>query len=136
MRVFLVEDSPLFRERLAEYLQDTGSIEIVGWADREQAAVEALRHCAWDVLIVDLQLKQGTGLGVLSSLSGVRRPPHSKTIVLTNHDFYLYRRKASEVGADLYLIKDRDFRQLARVLRELAKDLGTQPQSGRPEAPA
>jgi len=130
LRVFLVEDSALFRERLTESLGSACDIELAGWADREQAAIDALKHCAWDVLIVDLQLKQGTGLGVLGALRSLRRAPGSKIVVLTNHDFYLYRRRASEAGADFYMVKGRDFRRLVEVLREMAAQRSSQRDAG------
>ena len=44
LRVLLVEDSPLIRERLAESISDPGRIEIVGQADSEQAAIGMLDH--------------------------------------------------------------------------------------------
>ena len=68
LRVLLIEDSPLIRERLFESLVDPGRIEIVGEADTEQAAVALLTAEPWDVLVLDLQLKHGTGLGVLRAL--------------------------------------------------------------------
>lgn len=120
MRVFLVEDSALYRERLAEYLESCCGLEIAGWADCELTAVNALQRCAWDVAIVDVQLKQGTGLGVLRALRKKPRQPDSRVIVLTNHDFYLYRRQAAAVGADLFFVKSRDFRQLAKVLGDMS----------------
>ena len=121
LRLFLVEDSRLYRERLAEHLALACRIDLVGWADREQDAIIALQRCAWDVLIVDLQLKQGTGLGVLRALRGARRQPDSRIIMLTEHDFYLYRRKAAEFGADLYFVKGNDFQQLARVVKDVSE---------------
>ncbi len=119
LRLFLVEDSKLYRERLAEHLAFACGTELIGWADSEQPAIDELRCGNWDVLIVDLQLKQGTGLGVLGALPVSRRPPGSVTVMLTDHDFYLYKRKASEVGADLFCVKGRDLNQLVQFLREL-----------------
>jgi DNA-binding NarL/FixJ family response regulator len=120
LRVFLVEDSALYRERLIEYLEAGCGLKVVGWADNEVAAVDALQRTAWDVAIVDVQLKQGTGLRVLRALHKKPRRPESRIVVLTNHDFYLYRRQAIEVGADLFFVKSRDFRHLAKVLGEMS----------------
>jgi two-component system OmpR family response regulator len=119
LRLFLVEDSKLYRERLAEHLAFACGTQLVGWADSEQPAIEELRRGNWDVLIVDLQLKQGTGLGVLGALPASRRPPGSVTVMLTDHDFYLYKRKAREVGADLFCVKGRDLNQLVQFVRQL-----------------
>ena len=74
-RIFLVEDSSILRERLADMLAVRGDVEIVGHADSEEAAVAALQTQQWDMLIVDLQLLHGTGLGVLRGNSAERSRP-------------------------------------------------------------
>src|ERR1700691_496480 len=71
LRVFLVEDSVLFRERLTEKLESTGNISVVGSADSEQSAIASLQTCTWDVMVLDLHLKPGSGLGVLRALQEV-----------------------------------------------------------------
>jgi DNA-binding NarL/FixJ family response regulator len=121
LRLFLVEDSKLYRERVAEHLAFACGTRLVGWADTEHDAIEALKAGGWDVLIVDLQLRHGTGIGVLQALRGLRRPPESKVIMLTDHDFYLYRRKAIELGADFFCVKGRDFDLVVQLLRELSR---------------
>src|SRR5512142_2822403 len=76
--------TPLIRERLAESIADPGRIEIVGQADSEQAAIGMLAAAPWDAMVLDLQLRHGTGLGVLRALIS-RRPPNTKVIVLPNY---------------------------------------------------
>jgi DNA-binding NarL/FixJ family response regulator len=120
LRVFLVEDSPLFRERLTEKLESIGNVAVVGSADDEQTAVAALQTCKWDVAVLDLQLKHGSGLEVLRRLQELGRPPHTKVIVLTDHDFYLYRSKALEFGADMFFVKSREANLVIKLLRDLA----------------
>jgi len=120
LQVFLVEDSPLFRERLTERLESIGNISVVGTADTEQSAVAALQTCAWDVAVLDLQLKLGSGLEVLRRLQELGRPPHTTVVVLTDHDFYLYRSKALEFGADMFFVKSRQANLVIKLLRDLA----------------
>lgn len=122
LRLFLVEDSSLFRERMAEHLASAGRVEIAGYADSEQGAIAALRRAAWDVLILDLQLKQGNGLEVLKALRDHGRPERAKVIVLTDHDYYLYRRKALASGADYFFNKLSDFHFVAAVVEQIAAD--------------
>jgi DNA-binding NarL/FixJ family response regulator len=120
LQVFLVEDSPLFRERLTEKLESIGNVAVVGSADDEQTAVSALQTCKWDIAVLDLQLKHGSGLEVLRRLQELGRPPHTKVIVLTDHDFYLYRSKALEFGADMFFVKSREANLVIKLLRDLA----------------
>ena len=70
VRVFLVEDSPIVRLRLAEALTIPGTIEVVGEADSEAEAVAALRRTPWNALILDLTLKQGSGASIVIFGSG------------------------------------------------------------------
>ena len=115
LRVLLVEDSPLIRERLAESLSDPGRIEITGQADAEDTAIALVGDNDWDVLVLDLQLKRGTGLAVLRALVA-RRPPNSKVIVLTNYAFPQYRAKSLALGADFFFDKAREYHRVRDVL--------------------
>jgi DNA-binding NarL/FixJ family response regulator len=124
LRVLLVEDSPLIRERLAESIAEPGRIEIVGQADSEQAANGMLNAAPWDAMVLDLQLRHGTGLGVLRALIS-KRPPNTKVIVLTNYAFPQYRAKSMALGADYFFDKAREYHRVREVLETLAADAGS-----------
>jgi len=119
LRVFLVEDSAILRDRLAETFATWANVEMVGHAETEAAAEAALRTQNWDVLIVDLQLLHGTGLGVLRSLRSHRKPG-TTVIVLTNYAIPSYRACSLELGADYFFDKASDFSQIKDVFNELA----------------
>ena len=127
LRVLLVEDSSLFRDRVAESIESPGRVQIVGYAISEKAALELLWSQEWDVLILDLQLKQGNGLGILKGLQSRGRPAHTKVIVLTNHDYYLYRLKTTECGADYFFSKTRDFHLVTELLERMVREKETAP---------
>ncbi len=119
VRVVLIEDSPIIRERLVESLTATGHIEVVGQADSEHSAMAALAGGDWDAVILDLQLKQGTGLGVLKSLAH-NRPAGAKVIVLTNYAIPQYRDRSLALGADYFFDKSREYDRVRNVLEEMA----------------
>jgi len=119
VRVVLVEDSPIIRERLEEALAAPGVIEIVGRADGERAAIEALDGTAWNALVLDLWLKQGTGLGVLRAVRD-RRPPGAIVIVLTNYAQSRVRDATLALGADHFFDKMRESHRVREVLDRLA----------------
>ena len=121
LRVLLVEDSPLIRERLAETLVEPGVIEIVGQADSEDTAIALVMEHSWDVLVLDLQLKHGTGLGVLRALRPVRSAD-TRVIVLTNYAFPQYRAKTLSMGADFFFDKAREYHRVREVLDGLASE--------------
>ncbi|MGC1816799.1 MAG: response regulator [Casimicrobiaceae bacterium] len=124
LRVLLVEDSPLIRERLAESIAEPGRIEVVGQADSEQAAIGMLAAAPWDAMVLDLQLRHGTGLGVLRALIS-RRPPDVKVIVLTNYAFPQYRAKSLALGADYFFDKAREYHRVREVLDHLVAERGS-----------
>jgi DNA-binding NarL/FixJ family response regulator len=119
VRVVLVEDSPLLRERLAEALAAPGRIEIVAYADGETAALERLGAIEWDALVLDLQLRQGTGIGVLRSLRA-NRPAGVVVIVLTNYAIPRLREHSLALGADYFFEKAREFGRVREILEALA----------------
>lgn len=121
LRVLLIEDSPLIRERLAETIIVAGRIEIVGQADSEHAAIGLLASTAWHAMVLDLQLRHGTGLGVLRALVSVR-PPGARVIVLTNYAFPQYRAKSLALGADHFLDKAREYHRVREILDTLAQE--------------
>jgi DNA-binding NarL/FixJ family response regulator len=120
LRVALVEDSERIRARLAETLAEIPNVVVAFAAETEGEAVRLVASEPWDVLILDLQLKVGTGLGVLKAMQGLlSREPHT-AIVLTNYGFRQYRERALALGAQYFFDKSRDLDALRKVLVELA----------------
>jgi len=120
LRVVLVEDSPIIRARLAESLSEIPNLEIVGHAESESDALSLLDSGGWDAVVLDLQLRQGTGLGVLRRLKQGGRPSHSTVIVFTNYAFPQYRDRSLSFGADFFFDKAREFHRVRDVLADLA----------------
>lgn len=120
LRVVIVEDSPRIRARLAEGLAEAGNLTVVGEAETEADAIALLRRGGWDVAVLDLQLRRGTGLGVLKALDASARPPGTKVIVFTNYAFPQYRDRSLALGADYFLDKAREFERVREVLADLA----------------
>ena len=120
LRVVLVEDSPIIRARLAETLSEIPNLEIVGQAESESDALSLLDAGGWDAVVLDLQLRQGTGVGVLRRLKQEGRPSHSKVIVFTNYAFPQYRDRSMSFGADFFFDKAREFHRVRDVLADLA----------------
>jgi DNA-binding NarL/FixJ family response regulator len=120
LRVFLVEDNPLIRERLIESLTSTGRIDVVGYAESEREAVDALAEGSWDAVLLDLQLKQGNGLGVLRAI-GPSRPHGAKILVLTTYAIPQYRDRSLALGADAFFDKSREYDRAVDMLSEFAR---------------
>jgi DNA-binding NarL/FixJ family response regulator len=117
LRVLLVEDSKVLTERLTEAIRQIPSVELIGSADTEAAAITAVKRETPDVIILDLHLKQGTGFGVMRALAG--GPCKPRIVVLTNYDLPEYKNAAIALGATHFLDKARDYGRLADVLQEI-----------------
>lgn len=115
LRVLLVEDSKVLTERVSETLAALAGVELVGTAVDEASAVAAAREQDVDVIILDLQLRHGTGFGVLQQLGG-KRPV---IIVFTNYMLAQYQRRAADLGVEHFLSKSRDYERLPVLLQEL-----------------
>jgi DNA-binding NarL/FixJ family response regulator len=120
LRTYLVEDSPLIRDKLAATLEELAPLQIVGSAENEAGALRWLAEPGHgvDLVIVDLFLKGGSGLGVL------RAPypwPHQpKMIVLSNYATADMRGKCLELGADQVFDKSHEIEALIEYCRQLA----------------
>ena len=120
LRVALVDDSERIRARLAEMLGEIPNVEIAFAADTEGEAVRLMAQEEWDVLILDLQLRVGTGLGVLKSMQGVRGKDDRVAMIFTNYGFRQYRERTLALGADYFFDKARDFDALRAAVTDRA----------------
>ena len=108
LKTYLVEDSPLIRESLIAMLEDLAQVEVVGTAEDESTAVQWLTNPEnyADLVIVDIFLKVGSGLGVLRNARAATI--NSKTVVLTNYATDDMKNKCLELGADQVFDKSND----------------------------
>ncbi len=120
LRVVIVEDSAIIRARLAETLAEIPNVSIIGQAETEAEAISLLRMSEWDAAVLDLQLRKGTGLGVLKMIGQGSRPTHAKIIVFTNYAFPQYKERSLMLGADYFFDKSREFHRVREVLAKLA----------------
>ena len=97
-RVVLVEDNTTIRETLVPALQELAGARVVAMADGAQEALATLRQVPWDVLVLDMFLREGTGLEVLAQLPG--ELAGRKVYVLTNYATADLREACVRLGAD------------------------------------
>jgi two-component system, OmpR family, response regulator len=100
VRAYIVEDSPVIRENLIETLQELALVDAVGVAETEHEGKKwlAQNDSYWDLAIVDLFLKEGSGLNILEACRS--RRPEQKMIVLSNHATNDVRWRCAQLGAD------------------------------------
>jgi two-component system OmpR family response regulator len=118
LKVFLIEDAVKIRSILIEILQQTGNVEIVGFADSEKDALNQLRSQEWDIVIVDITLREGNGLGVLAGLKKDDKP-YGTRLVFTNSASLALKDRALALGAEDFFDKSRDMDSLIDRIQAL-----------------
>jgi DNA-binding NarL/FixJ family response regulator len=113
MKVFLVEDAPLLRERLIALIVSVGA-EPVGHAEGAREAIDGILAARPDVVVLDLSLKEGTGFDVLRAVRKVA--PDIAFYILTNHPIEGFRAVALRLGARGFFDKSTEFEKLRAVL--------------------
>lgn len=124
VKTFIVEDSSVVRENLIAALEENTPIEVIGVAEDESSAVDWLLHgdheC--DLVIVDIFLRAGTGLGVLKGIGGLDH--HTKRVVLSNHATPDIRVKCLELGADEVFDKSNEIDEMLLYCNRLVQPAG------------
>jgi len=119
MNALVVEDSPQIAERLVELVSVPSRVEVVATAATEDEALAACDRYTISLAIVDLQLAQGTGFGVIRRLRAATGANPACIVVLTNHAVPALKVAAFEAGADYFLDKSKDFATIPRLVGEL-----------------
>ena len=119
MNALVVEDSPQIAERLVELVSVPDRVEVVATAATEDEALAACDRHSIGLAIVDLQLAQGTGFGVIRRLRAAAGSNPTCIVVLTNHAVPALKVAAFEAGADYFLDKSKDFATIPRLVSEM-----------------
>ncbi|AJZ56715.1 response regulator [Paraburkholderia fungorum] len=120
LKIFLVDDSTLVRQRMATLLGLLKGVEIVGEAEGANAAVEGVAATHADVAVVDLRLTEGSGLDVLAGLAQSNQ--RTITIMLTNHSGASFRKACLSAGAHYFFDKTSEFHLARDAIERLARE--------------
>jgi DNA-binding NarL/FixJ family response regulator len=120
LKTYIVEDSQVIRENLIATLEELVPVEVVGTAEDESTAVQWLARQGnqADLLIIDIFLKGGSGLGVLRAASTLAQ--RRNVVVLSNYATPDMRRKCLELGADRVFDKSNEIDALIQYCGRLA----------------
>ena len=116
MRVLIVDDEPLARQRLRHLLADIPGTEVVGECGDGTDAAGAIVDLAPDVVLLDVQMREMGGFALVDAVGASRMPP---VVFVTAHDEFALR--AFDVSAVDYLLKPVQRPQLARALERAAE---------------
>jgi DNA-binding NarL/FixJ family response regulator len=119
LRVYVVEDSPIIRERVIEHIQDCGTGEVVGCAETEDEAMSGILKLRPDAVVLDIQLRAGNGFNVMRRLAVLPAADRPVVIVFSNHASADFRRRAASAGAHYFIDKGSEFNHLGDLLGNL-----------------
>jgi DNA-binding NarL/FixJ family response regulator len=152
LRVYIVEDSPIFLKAIENLLAENECIAIVGCASEAAVAMREIPRLAPEVVILDFHLIGGSGIDVLKSIKAQRikaqhinaqhinaqhinaqhinaqhinaqRQASPIAIMFSSHAEPAFRRVSMKLGADFFFEKSREFDLLAQLLRSMTSSL-------------
>ena len=99
LAVFVVEDNAEIQENLVGALEELTCVRVVGGSATEDGALDWIaRNSDWDMLIVDLFLKGGSGMRLVQRVQRAR--PDQKIVVFSNYVNASVRKRCAQIGVD------------------------------------
>jgi len=100
LQAFVIEDNATIRENLIGTLEELTCVKVTGTSATEQEALAWLEQnsAQWDLVIVDLFLKQGSGIHLAQCIKRLR--PNQKIIVFSNYINASVRKRCAQIGVD------------------------------------
>lgn len=116
-KVFLVDDHPLVREWLTNLINQLPDLTVCGEASSVAAAIEGMETSQPAVAIVDLSLKESSGLDLIKTIKA--RFPDIAVIVLSMHDEQYYAERTMRAGARGYVMKGEMTSDIVAAIRDV-----------------
>jgi DNA-binding NtrC family response regulator len=117
LRVFVVEDAQAICERIEAMVELTGA-SAAGHADSVDAAIRRILELRPELVILDIQLADGTGFDVLRAVHD--RAPEVEIFLFSNHSAFPYRQLAERLGAQGFFDKSNEFERMRDAVAQRA----------------
>ena len=118
IRVLVADDHPIYRDGLARTLADAGDIEVIGTAGDGEEAVARVQALHPDLVLLDISMPRGGGMGALERIMAMEAPPKVAMITASEEEGDLMQ--ALKGGAIGYVLKGIGADDLVAVVRDLA----------------
>ena len=119
IKVLIVDDHKLISEAWTSLLKDAPGISVIGNADNENDAFDKAVQLRPDIILMDINLGQGSGIEATIKINDVL--PKTKVIGLSLHDDITYVKKFLAVGAKGYLTKNTNKSELISAIHEVSQ---------------
>ena len=120
LSVLLIEDSIEIQNALIQSIEGSGALAVNSTVDNSQEAIALLEQGAIEAAVIDLQLRAGSGLQVLSHLKQSGNPQNVFRIVLSNNTTPAFKRICTGLGAEHVLDKSLEFDKAIALLEQHA----------------
>ena len=117
IKIFLVDDHPLVREWLTNLIRQQPDLAVCGEAEDAPHALREIAAAKPDVAIVDISLKQGSGIELIKDLKAL--DPNLAVLVMSMHDEQLYAERALRAGARGYIMKRETAKKIILAIRQM-----------------
>ena len=117
VRILLVDDHPMVRERLAEAIHREPDLQVCAEAGDRSGALKAVETVKPDLAIIDLSLKESSGLELIKDIH--TRWPRLLMLVVSMHDERLYAERVLRAGARGYITKQEATRNIMLAVRQV-----------------
>lgn len=119
IKIVIADDHSMIREGLKQLLELDGDIQVIGEAGDGKQCLEVIRKVKPDVLLLDINMPEMTGLQVLEEIKYQKLDV--KVLILTIHNEIEYLLKAMDIGINGYVLKDSEFSLLKKAISEVYK---------------
>lgn len=124
LRIFLVEDSTDVRDWIIETVNGIQGVMLAGFSEEENDALKKIDDAgSFDILILDIELKQGNGMNLLKTLAKSNKYIHNIKIIFSNNVSQVYRRTGEQYGVRFFFDKTSEFTKLRTLLEELGSSI-------------
>lgn len=117
--VLIADDHTIVRRGLRSLLQTENDIEVVGEAETGRQAVQLAVALKPDVVLMDIAMPMLSGLEATRQIA--RQAPFSRVLILSSYNDDEYVHEVTEAGGAGYLLKQADFTDVVRAIREAKK---------------
>ena len=122
MKVLVVDDSDIVRERISVMLSGINNLEVVGTAANSIDALYLVNKLKPDAVTLDIRIPGESGIEVLKKIKSSQ--PSTIVMVLTNFPIEQFKNKCKELGADYFFSKSDEFEKVEEVFKKLAGNNG------------
>ncbi len=117
LKIYIVEDHPIFRQGLAQLLSAEAGMEICGESDSHLEGLRGIRSSLPDIVIVDIALKDGSGIELIKDIRSYL--PQTPVLALSMHDENIYAERVLRAGGRGYLMKQEAPETIVKAIRQI-----------------